>query len=68
MKANETRTIGNATVTKQVLRTSIAQRDSAGTKIGRRTLSDTRYIVKAAGRIIDVVGDYSVAVGLAEKA
>lgn len=66
MGNGETKQVGNAMVTKVVSKTSIAQRDSAGTKIGRRSFQSTTYCVnRLDGRLVDVVGSFEAAEKLA---
>ena len=67
VKNGETVEYGNASVTKQVLRSTVAQRDGAGTKIGKRQFSSTQYIVKHEGKIVNVVSDHKAAVSLAKS-
>lgn len=53
MKTTAIETVNGAEISKGVIRSSIAQRDSAGTKIGRRHFSHTVYFVRfASGRVL----------------
>lgn len=66
VKNGETVEYGNASVTKQVLRSTVATRDGSGTKIGKRQYSSTQYIVKHDGKIVDMMTDHKAAVALAK--
>lgn len=66
VKNGETTEYGSASVTKRVLRSTVAARDGAGTKIGKRQFSSTQYIVKHEGKIVDVMTDHKAAVALAK--
>lgn len=61
MKSGETIQVGKATITKLVTRASVAQRDAAGTKLGRRSFSETTYIVKIEGRYVAMVSTLKAA-------
>lgn len=52
MKANETKMVGAAEITKQVLRSSVRERGCRTFAQGTRQFSETTYIVKLAGRYI----------------
>jgi hypothetical protein len=68
MRNGEIHTYGTATVTKQVLRSAVAQRStSTGTKYGTRQFSDTSYIVKNNGKTVDILSSHKDAVSLAKK-
>ena len=68
LKNGGTKTVGAATITKTVVRSTVRVHGAATFSQGRRSFQSTTYIVKAGGRVLDVVASYSAAVALAEKA
>jgi hypothetical protein len=68
MKANETKTVGAATITKQVLRSSARDRGARTFAQGTRQFSETTYIVKLNGRYIGFESTFAAAEKVAKDA